>query len=90
MSAPPTGHPGVILPGVPDPGQTTLHTCTDCGFQLLLPAGLVPAAVDFHRRGCVGPKLADLAERLRLITAELRGIRELVDGDSQDYGREPR
>lgn len=64
MNLPPTGRGGIIHPAAGDPQQPTLHTCSDCGFQLLIVAGMVPTVADMHRRGCLGPKLADLAERL--------------------------
>lgn len=43
-----------------DPNQQALHTCVDCGYQLLIPGGLVAMASELHRRGCIGPKLANL------------------------------
>lgn len=57
--------------GQPDPNLPTLHTCADCGFQLLIPAGLVELAAQHHRRGCLGPKLANIAERLTQINAAI-------------------
>ena len=66
------GPPILGAPHLHDPNAPTLHTCVDCGYQMLLPAGLVAAAAEHHRRGCIGPKIADLAERVAVIERLIR------------------